>query len=49
MVLLAEEAQVEAWFGQYGDSANFGARYVHGLDGTYHMLRNQFGRTRRTF
>ena len=23
MVLLGEEAQVEAWFGQFGDSANF--------------------------
>jgi len=49
MVLLGEEAQVEAWFGQFGDSANLGARYVHGLDGTYHMLRNQFECTWRSF
>jgi len=45
MVLLAEEAQVEARFGLFGDSANFDARYLHGLHGAYHMLRIQFGRT----
>ena len=26
MILLGEEAQVEAWFGLFGDSANLGAR-----------------------
>jgi len=26
IVLLAEEAQVEAWFGLFGDSANLDAR-----------------------
>ena len=45
MVLLAEEAQVEGWFGLFGDSANLDAR-LHGLHGTYHMLRIQFGCTR---
>ena len=37
MVLLGEEAQVEAWFGLFGDSANLDARLVHALCGTYHM------------
>jgi hypothetical protein len=46
MVLLGEEGQVEARFDLFGDSANFDVRYVHGLHGTYHMLENQFGRTR---
>jgi hypothetical protein len=46
MVLLGEEAQVEAWFGLFGDSSNLDARQVHCLHGTYHMLRNQFGHTR---
>jgi hypothetical protein len=31
MVLLGREAQLEAWFGPFGDSANLDARYVHGL------------------
>jgi hypothetical protein len=26
-----DEAQVEAWFGPFGDSATLGARLVHGL------------------
>ena len=46
MVLLGEEAQLEARFGLFGHSANVDARQVHGLRGTYHMLRNQFGCTR---
>ena len=33
IVLLAEEAQVEAGFGLFGDSANLDARQVHGLHG----------------
>ena len=45
MVLLAEEAQVEAQFGLFGDTANLDAR-LHNLHGMYHMLRIQFGRTR---
>jgi hypothetical protein len=31
MVLLGGEAQVQARFGLFGDSANLDARYVHGL------------------
>jgi hypothetical protein len=31
MVLLGDEAQVEAQFGLFGDSANIDARHVHGL------------------
>jgi hypothetical protein len=46
MVLLGEGAQVKAQFGLFGHSANLDARYVHGLHGMYHMLRNQFGCTR---
>ena len=45
LVLLGEEAQVEALFGQFGDSANRYARWVNGLHGTFHMLGNQFGCT----
>ena len=41
MELLAEEAQVEAQFSLFGDSANIDARQVHGLRGTYHMLENR--------
>jgi hypothetical protein len=46
MVLLGDEAQVEAWFSPFGDSANLDARYVHGLCRVYHSLGNHFGRTR---
>jgi hypothetical protein len=46
MVLLGEEAQVKAWFGQFGDSANLDERLLYCLHGTYHILKNQFGRTR---
>ena len=46
MVLLGDEAQVEAQFGPFGDSANFDARQVHDLRQTYHRLKNQFGHTR---
>ena len=45
-VHLGEEAQVESQFGLFGDIANLDAIYVHGFHGTYHMLRNQIGRTR---
>jgi hypothetical protein len=31
MVFLGDEAQVEARFGLFGDSANLDARWVHGL------------------
>jgi hypothetical protein len=46
LVLQGEEAQVEAWFGLFRDSAKLDSRLVHGVHGTYHMLGNQFGRTR---
>jgi hypothetical protein len=42
MVLLGDEAQLEARFGLFRDSANFDARSVHGLRQTYHWLRNYF-------
>ena len=41
-----DEAQVEARFGPFGDSANLDARLVNGLRRTYHRLDNHFGRTR---
>ena len=45
MIILGEEAQVQGRFDLFGDSDNLDARQVHGLHGTYHMLRNPFGRT----
>ena len=45
MIILGEEAQVEGQFDLFGDSANLDARKVHGLHGTYHMLRSTCGRT----
>jgi hypothetical protein len=46
MILLGDEALVDAHFGPFGDSANLDARWVHGLRRMYHRLRNHFGRTR---
>jgi hypothetical protein len=46
MVLLGYEAQLEARFGPFGDSANLDAKYVHGLHRTNHRLENHFGCTR---
>ena len=46
MVLLGDEAQVEAQFGKFGDSANLDAKLVHGLRQTYHRVKSRFGRTR---
>ena len=43
MVLLGDEAHLEARFGPFGDSANLDARSVHGLHRTYHRLGNHFG------
>ena len=40
MVPLGDEAQVEARFGPFGDSANLDARYLHGLRRSCHRLRN---------
>jgi hypothetical protein len=42
MVLLGDQAQVEAHFGPFGDSANLDARQVHGLLQTYQRLGNRF-------
>jgi hypothetical protein len=42
MVLLGDEAQLEAHFGQFRDSAILDARSVHGLRRTYHRLGNRF-------
>ena len=47
MVLLGAEAQLDAHFGPFGDSANLDARLAHGLRRTYHKLKNRFGPTRR--
>jgi hypothetical protein len=44
MELLGDEAQLEARFGPFGDSANLDE--VHGLCRTYHRLINRFGRIR---
>jgi hypothetical protein len=46
MVLLGDEAQVEAHFGYFGHSANLDVRYVHGLCQTFHWLGYHFGCTR---
>jgi hypothetical protein len=46
MGLLRDEAQVEARFGPFGDSATLDARLVHGLRRTYRRLRNSIGGTR---
>jgi hypothetical protein len=43
MVLLGDEAQVEAGFDLFGDSANLDARSVHGMRRRYHSLENRFG------
>ena len=40
-----DEAQVEARFGRFGDSANLDARWVHGLHQMYHWIKSHFGHT----
>ena len=42
MLLLGDEAQLEARFGPFGDSANLDTRSAHGLRRTYHKLKNRF-------
>jgi galactitol-specific phosphotransferase system IIC component len=42
MEFLDDEAQVEARFGPFGDSANLDTRYMIGLRRTYHRVRNHF-------
>jgi hypothetical protein len=39
MELLDDEAQVEARFDPFADSAHLDGRYVHSLRQTYHWLR----------
>jgi hypothetical protein len=46
MGLLGDEAQVEARFGPFGDSATLDARLVQGLCRTYRRLSNSIGGTR---
>jgi hypothetical protein len=45
MELLSDMGLVESHFCPFGYSVIVGARYMHGLHQTYHML-NRFGRTR---
>jgi hypothetical protein len=45
MVLLGDDAEVEARFGPFRDSANLDARSMHSLRQTYLGLRNCFGCT----
>jgi hypothetical protein len=45
MVLLGDEAEVEARFGPFRDSANLDSRSMHSLRRTYLGLRNCFGCT----
>jgi hypothetical protein len=42
MVLLGDEAQLEACFGPFGDSPNLDARLVCGLRRTHDWLENHF-------
>jgi hypothetical protein len=46
MILLGDEAQVEACLSLFGDSDNLDARKVRGLCRMYHRLRSRVGRTR---
>jgi hypothetical protein len=46
MGLIGDEAQVEAWFGPFGDSATLDARLVQGLRWTYHRLESSIRGTR---
>jgi hypothetical protein len=46
MVLLGDEAQVEACFSLFGDSAIINAILVHYLRQTYNRLRKHFDHTR---
>ena len=46
MELLGNVGHVEPRFDPFGDSVSVGARYVPGLRGMYHRLKNRFGRTR---
>jgi hypothetical protein len=45
MVLLGDDAQVEAHYAMIGDGAKLEARHVNGLRQTYHRLENCCGHT----
>jgi hypothetical protein len=45
MVLLDDEAQLEAQFSLFRGSANLDARQVHALRQTNHRLKNRSGQT----
>jgi hypothetical protein len=47
MGLRGDEAQEEAWFGPFGDSATLDARLLHGLLRTYRRLGNSIRGTQR--
>ena len=38
MELLDDMCHMESRFGPFGENVSFGARYVHELQGIYHML-----------
>jgi hypothetical protein len=44
MELLGDVGHVESCLDPFGDTVSVGARLVHDLRQTYHMLRNHFGR-----
>jgi hypothetical protein len=44
--LLGNVGHVESRFGPFRDSVGIGARYIHSLHQTYHILINRFGCTR---
>jgi hypothetical protein len=46
MGLFSDEAQVEARFGRFGDSATLDAKLVHDLRRTYRRHGNSIGGTR---
>jgi hypothetical protein len=46
MILLGDEAQVEAGLSPFGDSGNLDARKVRDLCRMYHRLESRVGRTR---
>ena len=46
MELLGDMDHVESHFSLFGDSVSVGARKVHGLQQTYHRLRNHLGHSR---
>jgi hypothetical protein len=45
MELLGDEAQLDARFGPFGDSANLDARLVHGFALNIPHAQNHFGHT----